>query len=422
MIDARRYTPTNTRFFTWILRHTYGAYITSRYKCIATGTDLFEAVKPPFIVVGNHSTLVDPFLTNFFVPHPIHWVSSDGNMRNPFMRFLLIKLVGSIPKSKAIPDIETVNWIVRIIRKQKGVVGFYPEGQTTWNGLSLPSFSATAKLMKLLKVPVVCALSKGAYMTKPRWAYNRRDSHMEIAFSQLFAPEEFASLSVSQIDDRLAAALAHDDPSWAASKKIRFDEPRRAEHLELALYACPSCGALQTLSSCGSVLSCQACGFGAEYGAFGEVFPLGSTQGSSLPRISSVADWDAWQSAHLEQLLKARFATHREEEIFGDENAVLLKGKRMDPMKRLGCGRLSLSFDKLSLYGNDGQVTSFDTGEIEGPGVLKWNFFEFYVGKDVYRVKFKNKAASGRKYAVALEMIVRKRAEPAGSQPEPAQS
>ncbi|PKL03447.1 MAG: 1-acyl-sn-glycerol-3-phosphate acyltransferase, partial [Spirochaetae bacterium HGW-Spirochaetae-9] len=200
MISARRYRPTSTRLFTWLLRHTFGAFIASRYRARGIGLEIFETVKPPFILVGNHSTLMDPFITNYFVPFPVHWVSSDGNMRSPIMRFLLIKLVGSIPKSKAIPDIETVNWIVEFIRKRKGVVGFYPEGQSTWDGSSLPSLVSTAKLAKLLKAPVICTVSRGAYMTKPRWAYTRRDGEMEIEYRLLLTPQQLKELSVNEID------------------------------------------------------------------------------------------------------------------------------------------------------------------------------------------------------------------------------
>ncbi|MFA6366817.1 MAG: lysophospholipid acyltransferase family protein, partial [Candidatus Hydrogenedentales bacterium] len=195
MINARRYRPTSTRFSTWILRYTLGSFIAGTYNAHAIGREIFDTVKPPFILVGNHSCNMDPFLTNFFVPHPVHWVTSDGNLRSPLMRFLLIKLVGSIPKSKAIPDIETVNWIVEFIRKRKSVVGFYPEGQATWDGTSLPSLVSTAKLVKLLKVPVICAVSRGAFMTKPRWSYGKRKGEMEIEFTQLLDPLSIKQLS-----------------------------------------------------------------------------------------------------------------------------------------------------------------------------------------------------------------------------------
>lgn len=416
MTSARRYRPTSTRLFTWILRHTYGAFITSRYKARAIGLEVFDTVKPPFILVGNHSTLLDPFITNYFVPYPVHWVSSDGNMRSAIMRFLLIKLVGSIPKSKAIPDIETVNWIVEFIRKRKSVVGFYPEGQSTWDGSSLPSLVSTAKLVKLLKAPVICAVSRGAYMTKPRWAYTRRDGEMQIEYSQLLTPQRIKELSVEEIDTILNAAIQHDDPAWAQRQGLEFQDPKRAECLELALYACPACGKLQTLKSAGERVVCLSCGFTAEYEEKGS-FKLEKAGSSLSPALSgmesrggsllfpSLRGWDHWQKAHLEALLKANFAASPDSPIFFDEGVRLLRGKRMDRMEYLGHGRLSLNSKSISLKPAEGEDVSIDLAEIDGPGVLKWNFFEFYVGKAVYRARFDDRAASGYKYASAIEIL-----------------
>ncbi|HWR10285.1 MAG TPA: lysophospholipid acyltransferase family protein [Rectinemataceae bacterium] len=422
MISARRYRPTNTRFFTWLLRGTAGALMARAYNAHAVGLDVFEAVKPPFILVGNHSCNMDPILTNYFVPHPIHWVASDGNLRSPLMRFLLIKLVGAIPKSKSIPDIETVNWIVEFIRKKKGVVGFYPEGQATWDGTSLPSLESTAKLVKLLKAPVVCAISGGAFMTKPRWSYARRSGEMEIGYTLLLSPERIKELSVAEIDRVLNEAIYHDDQAWARKRGLRFASPKRAERLELALYACPVCGRLQTMKSNGCVVSCAACGFAADYGEDGSFRlakagergpPACRTMGSNSEGLlfASLREWDTWQRSHLKTLLATDFAPVPGRSIFADEKVRLLRGKRMDSMESLGYGRLTLSSDSLTLWPEKGEAISFDIAEIEKPGVLKWNFFEFYVGKMVYRARFDDRTASGYKYATAAELLIALRAK-----------
>ncbi len=408
MISAKRYRPTNSRFFTWILRHTLGAWTCRAYRADAKGREIFETITPPFILVGNHSTLLDPFLVNHFVPHPVHWVASDGNMRSALMRFLLIKLVGSIPKSKAIPDIETVNWIVEIIRKKHGVVGFYPEGQSSWNGSTVPAFGSTAKLLKLLKVPVICAKARGAYMTMPRWAYKRRSGETHIEFSLLFSPEALKTMSVAEIDLSLNKAIYHDDPAWALENAKHYASPVLAECLELALYACPDCGGFHCLKSKGNTLSCTACGSATTYGEDGRFLKAGDRK---KPLYADIGSWDTWQESHLEKELRNRARLHDHRPIFKDGGVSLLSGKRMDDMKLIGKGSLSLSGDGLEFVDGKGAVTRFNLGDIEGPGVLKWNFFEFYVGKTVYRAMYKDRAASGRKYAVALDVLARIRAD-----------
>ena len=44
----------------------------------------------------------------------LYEVITDGNMRSSIMK-LLLGMVGSIPKSKAIPDMETIGWIMDVI-------------------------------------------------------------------------------------------------------------------------------------------------------------------------------------------------------------------------------------------------------------------------------------------------------------------
>jgi len=402
MISARRYSPTNTRLFTWLVRKTYGLWIVRSYKVETTGLDFACSLEPPYIVVGNHTTNLDPFLCNALLPRPIHWVASDGNMRSPIMRFLLIKVAGAIPKSKAIPDIETVNWIVEFIRRRKGVVGLYPEGQASWNGTSIPSLGSTAKLLKLLKVPVVLVLSKGSYMTKPRWAYTLRTGKVKIAFSLLFDLAALKSLSVGEISKKLDAAIFHDDPAWALAEGIKYRGPGMAECLELAFYACPVCGALQTLESSGSTVACTACGARTEYAEDGSF---------SLPFPSSLPAWDAWQEAHLAKLLAERFVPSPNLPIFTDSGVILLEGRRIDTMRRLGSGKLTLSAAGLEFSPLLGRKLVFDIKDIEGPGILKWNFFEFYVGKTVYKAKFRDRSSSGRKYSVALELLAKLRGQ-----------
>ncbi|HWP68408.1 MAG TPA: hypothetical protein VN437_03825, partial [Rectinemataceae bacterium] len=120
-------------------------------------------------------------------------------------------------------------------------------------------------------------------------------------------------------------------------------------------------------------------------------------------------EWDSWQETWLEKLLRTAFAANPDRPIFTDEAARLFKGKRMDTMRSMGFGSLALSSKSLVFKPSRGSDIVFNLDDIEGPGVLKWNFFEFYVGKTVYRIKFRSKSASGRKYAVALDLLTRMR-------------
>ncbi len=439
MILKHRYHPTNFKFFTWLVRHTYGYWIRWTYNVVPINRDLFSTLKPPFILVGNHTTLLDPFIANAFIPYPVHWVASDGNMRNPIMRFLLIKLVGSIPKSKAIPDIETVSWIVDLIKKRHGVVGMYPEGQSSWTGTPFPAFYSSAKLLRLLRAPVVVAKTRGGYLTKPRWSHVRRHGRTEIEFSILFTPEQLKSMPLHEIDRRLNDALAYDDSAWCKERNIIFKSDRGAESLELALYICPRCGAHASLHSKGRFLTCDKCGFSIEYGDdsrltivnhgdasvhsdlfgnpsrasdardAGNAHETGASAGTG--RIffpETVAAWMPLQNEMLKHTLEVALRTKTAEPIFTDELVRLRKGKRIDSMKTLIRGKIALYTDRLEFTAQRGSAATpiiFPIDTVDAEGVLKWNFFEFYQGMNVYRVVFSDPKASGKKYADAIGLL-----------------
>ena len=83
----------------------------------------------------------------------------------------------------------------------------------------------------------------------------------------------------------------------------------------------------------------------------------------------------------------------------------------MDPMVWAGRGAISLYVDRLVFSPNLRPEIVFPLSAIDGPSVLKHNFFEFYSGRKVYRVKFRDNTISGRKYAVALDILAKLKEE-----------
>ena len=101
MPARRRYVPRNYRWFNKLLRYTYGLWLRYFFRIESLHSVLPRLLQPPFVVVANHVTVLDPFMLGTLLHEPVYWITSDGNMRTRFMRALL-RLVGSIPKSKAI--------------------------------------------------------------------------------------------------------------------------------------------------------------------------------------------------------------------------------------------------------------------------------------------------------------------------------
>jgi 1-acyl-sn-glycerol-3-phosphate acyltransferase len=419
MARKARYRPANSRSFNRLIKWSYGAWLSWAYGLESRNGAFLKTLKPPYLVVANHVTTRDAFMLGTLLPQPVYWITSDGNMRSRLMRFLL-RRVGSIPKSKAIPDIETVKLIVEVIRKRKGVVGVFPEGQQSWDGHSLPLMSGTAKLLKLLKTPVVAAIIEGGYLSLPRWAWVHRRGRVRVEWKLLFSPGELAGLSVEEIDARLRAGLEHDEYEFQARERLPFYGPRRAEHLELGLFMCPVCESVASMRSSGVRLHCAACGSAWRLDRYGYLHVLGEARRARRlraaglagaahregeKRFSTIRDWDLWQGAAFTSLL----AEAREDSPFlSDSGALLFRGRKMNPLRRVRSGTLVLYPDRLELATLIGERLSFPTATIAGAGVLKRNTLEFYSGRDLYQVRFPLRSISARKWATAMEYFQRR--------------
>lgn len=412
MPTRSRYTPNNYRFFNRLLRISYGAWLKRAYNMVPVGLETVRAVRPPYVVIPTHASMMDPFMVGSLVPEPVYWVTSDGNMRTRLMRSLL-RLVGSIPKSKAIPDLETVGMMVDVVRKRRGVVGIFAEGQATWNGRTQGVFPSTAKLLKLLKVPVFVTVIKGVYLSHPRWSWRRRRGLVELEFKQIFTADELKALDPGAIHARLVAAMDHDEFAWVRGRRETWRGRARAEHLELALFMCPECGAVGALRSFRNRFRCHACGALARVDRRGGFVPLGDSQSF---RFRDIGEWDRWQGAAFRDWLAQRSRDRPNEPLFSDSGVALLRGRKMNPLRRVRTGSLVLYPDRLELAPLIGARLSLPLASLSGVGTLKQHLFEFYDGKALYQVRFARRWCSGRKWQAALEFL----AELRGEQPEPA--
>jgi 1-acyl-sn-glycerol-3-phosphate acyltransferase len=396
MAEKRHYIPRNSRTFNRLLKLSYGTWLRLVYRVENRGLELFEGLKPPYVIVSNHVTTRDPFFIGSICPEPIYWVTSDGNMRTNFMRFFL-GLVGSIPKSKAIPDLQTINWIVEVIRKRRGVVGLFPEGQASWDGRTLPLFPSTARLIKLLKVPVVAVRLEGAYLALPRWTWGRRRGRVLAHWSLMLDAEEAKRLSAEETYERLKTALAHDEYAVQKRERVAFVGRGRAEHVELALFACPECETMGRLKSRGNKLSCGTCGASFSLDRFGN-FHMSD---GKKARFTTIPEWDDWQRKFLVEAVETAMS-HPRRPFLSDGGAVLYRGHKMNPLRRIRTGTLLLYPDRLELATLSGERLRFPVASLDGIGVLKRNLLEFYDGKNLFQVRFALRSISARKWADAL--------------------
>jgi 1-acyl-sn-glycerol-3-phosphate acyltransferase len=356
-------------------------------------------MKPPYLVLGNHGSVMDPFFVNSFVPAPIHYVVSDSNFRSRIVDFGL-SLVGGIPKTKALSDLETVKNIIKI-KSNRGIIGVFPEGQSTWDGHTLPIYYSTAKLVKSLKIPVVIAKSRGAFLSLPRWARSYRRGLITVSYEMGFTPEELKRSSVEDVYRKVVRLLDHDEFEHQQQFMVPFRGPNRAEHLEIVLFVCPNCHGISTLESEKHFLRCQRCKYTVRYTVYGEF------EAHSGPRhFRTLREWNVWQTSYAEALLDRHLDQGSEDEIFADEQVIAQKGFKSSPLEKFHEGRLSLYTDRIVLRPRDGSPEiAFHHRLIEGINVQNSEHLEFYYEGELFRITIRSRRGNTYKWNLAVRHI-----------------
>ena len=356
--------------------------------------------RPPYLMLPNHVNQWDPFLLSLATPTPIRWLASDAAFRSG-VKWLLYAY-GAIPKVKGQSDMVSLQHLKEAMAVRE-VGGIFPEGNQNWDGRTGPLIPATAKLVRFMKVPVVVPLFKGGYLSKPRWAWSKRRCRIEVHFRRIIDAKEIKTLKLAEIERRIEEALTYDEYEWQDGTRVPMRSEKRAENLELAHWACPSCETIGRLTSEGNTLSC-VCGYTVgvdRYGFF--EYP------DSGPSFAHPADWIKWQ----ENFLTARFR-----EILGDSSSggdadpvllqdaevTLMKGERAMPMLPALHGEARLYRDRIEV-GEGRRGRTFPLKEITAVNTFKQQKFEFRFERAQYRFRFSSRSTSGFKWETAFKVL-----------------
>ncbi|MFP4302213.1 MAG: lysophospholipid acyltransferase family protein [Spirochaetaceae bacterium] len=381
-----------------ILRAGMGAYLKAQFNLHPRHEEVLKTIRPPFLILGNHTSVWDPFFLNVLVDAPIHYVVSDSQFRSRLVAFGL-GLVGSIPKTKVLSDLETVKNIVKIKHK-RGIIGVFPEGQTSWDGHTLPIIPSTAKLIKSLKVPVVVAKIEGAYFSRPRWSRLPRRGRVTVDFSLAFTPEELRGMSTAEIHQAITQKLEYDAYENQAKEMVRFAGRRLAEYLERTLFVCPECSKIGTLRSHRRRLNCLHCGYEVHYSPFGYLEPR-----SGKLRFSTIRGWNLWQIGEFQEQINrwVQSGMHRLP-LISDKGAKLEIGYKTLPLKELTTGEICLYPGEIRITA-PGVSFAFPIGEIEGMNIQNNERMEFYFRDELYKVTLQDPRGCTYKWDLATKHL-----------------
>ena len=394
-----------------LIRFFLGTWLKLKFRMRMEGLEVLRSLKPPYVIVPNHSNTFDPFFIAIHIKEPVYWVTSDANFRSPWVRFWL-GLVSAIPKTKNISDLESVRAITGHI-KQGGIVGIFAEGDRTWDGRTLPLIPATAKLIRMMKVPVICPVLKGAFVSLPRWSKRIRRGRLTVDFSKILYPEDYAGKSADDVYGMLSRMIAHDDYAWQSEAQIPFESKFGAETLESVLFVCRSCGAVSSLRSQGVRLHCSACRTEWRHTSMSRLLRIGDTGGDGIDE-GTPGDWYAWQKTVFKNLITEAMEKNDDIRLFSDSGVRVFKGFKFEDGEVLGTGEVSLSTHGITMSlkrkgrsgGLDTTVTLFvPVGEISGQNVVFMNQFEFYYKEVLYSFTYEGEQRSGIKWLQAINCL-----------------
>jgi len=213
---------------------------------VPTG-DIISKEHDQFIMISNHFSTWDAFVVMKTIRSKIRFLATAIGFLDPSKGFGMKFLARAIPKRVGKPDYMAIRAIYDYLEMGYSI-GFFPEGDNTFYGETLPIFKSTGKLLKKAGVDVILVKQQGGYLSQPRWAdYFSTNGQVHTETLTLLTKEELKELSPSKINEIIEIAIYNNDYDFQRQKMIKFERKARAEGIERLVYYCDNCGGVLTV-------------------------------------------------------------------------------------------------------------------------------------------------------------------------------
>lgn len=267
--------------------------------------------KPPYLVLGTHQSFFDFYVTPLCLfPHRANYISELEGFEN--YGEWIYRRMGCLGTRKFVTDLQLIKNIKKVLDRGDSLV-LYPSARYANVGTSSKLPMSVAKLVKMLKYPVVVLNMKGDYLTSPIWNLaERKESRLSATMTGALLPSEIKEMSLDEINTRLTTLLSFDEYKYQKENNIRITFAKRAEGLEKPLYKCTKCGAENAMESSGARLFCKSCGAEWEMNELGELerihYKVGAKQSKAQQEMNvslgqdidsksviRIPDWYEWE-------------------------------------------------------------------------------------------------------------------------------
>lgn len=342
-----------------------------------------------YILLANHAHHIDAFFIASFLKRPLHYLGSDEIAT--LVQQILADLTGMIYTQKGTIDPSAVRTLLKLVRSGDSI-GIYPEGDGTWDGQTDTLYVNIIKLVKRFKVPLRLVVTRGAYLTRPRWADVTRRGKITMEFKTL-TKEEIAGLSEQELFDRIVQYLYNNDIKYHLEHDIRFKTSKAAGGIQYLLWKCPVCMTHDRITGRGNTITCKACNETWKTNGNMQVIP-------ELNEITDLKDWSDWQQKAIDSAV----TDTGDEQLTASQNICVeilertggLINKRKKIFKKYADGELVLYKDAL-VFNPDKKSKpqlKLPIDEITNYIDCVNHYFLVYTTTETYKIDFNKKNSS----------------------------
>jgi 1-acyl-sn-glycerol-3-phosphate acyltransferase len=330
----------------------------------------------PFLLLPNHSSMLDPFWVGVPVRRGVRAMASAGLLRIPVLGAFL-KMCGCFPKMKYTRDKGAMENMQRYYDEGYAIL-IFPEGNRCWNGETQVIGPGIGRLIKRMQCPVVYARLNTAYLVKPRWAKYSRRIPIEIEYDGPYTYDAEMSVEAltAEVQNNLRVVPQLSEPAKVKGKKM-------AVGLSQYLWACPACFVLESLKvqkANKNAVLCSACAAEWEIDVFCKL--RGHSEISVADAFRAIESHYTVPPAEDAAVLEASGVAL--EAAFAE---VLFIPRGAKP-EVIASGRLVLHRDGLRVVDESDEVLwSSSLAELRGISIEVANMLHFRMGEELFRVK-----------------------------------
>ena len=242
-------------FYQWSLGAGY-KILRHKNKFIPVGKEKLEGIEGPCLYLCNHHSFFDPFALMAFDPEKHFAFVMNRYYYHLPLYGTFLKRSGFIPKRMFTNDFECTLGIIRAMKAGYSVP-IFPEGRLSTDGGPSEVPESIAKLVLLLKKPVVLVRVSNGYFAKPKWRSFRLRQPIISEIKDVITPEQIKASSEKEILQRIEAAICFNE---FENLDVSYKSKKLAQGLENVLYMCPHCKTMYSNISNGNTITCPHCG------------------------------------------------------------------------------------------------------------------------------------------------------------------